>query len=77
MKKRYLFYTIQYGSIGGGVWLFRWPGNQSKFVRCKSLEVAEAVARIIAGALKRNDNQLDNLARKNIDQVIERASQIN
>lgn len=69
MKKRYLFYTIQYGSVGKK-WLFRWPGNQSLLVECKGLPMAEKVARVIAGALKRNGNRLDNLARANITQIL-------
>lgn len=69
MKKRYIYYTIQYGNIGRK-WEFRWPGNQSLIVDCRGVEQAGGVARIIAGALKRNDNRLDNLARANIAQLL-------
>jgi len=69
MKKRYLFYTVQYGSIGKK-WAFRWPGNNTLIVECKGREMADKVARVIAGSLKRNDNKLDNLARANITQIL-------
>lgn len=73
-RQTYLFYTVQYGSVGHK-WQFAWPGRQSVLVECKGKLMADAVARIIAGSLKRNDNQLDGLARANIRDLINRRSE--
>jgi len=69
MKIIYNYYTIKYGSVGHK-WEFQWPGNQSLLVACKGRAMADKVARIVAGSLKRSDNKLDGLARANITQVI-------
>jgi len=72
-RKTYLFYTIQYGSVGRK-WTFTWPGH-SLLVACKGKLMADKVVRIIAGSLKRNGAELDNLARANIRDVVNRKSE--
>ena len=73
MKQIHNYYNIQYGSLGRK-WAFRWPGGRTLLVQCRGRNMADAVARIIAGALKRNSGslELDNLARKNISQLLAR-----
>lgn len=68
-RQTYLFYTIQYGSVGHK-WQFSWPGGKTLLVPCKGKLMADAVARIVAGSLKRNENELDNLARANIRDLV-------
>jgi hypothetical protein len=70
-RQTYLFYTVQYGSVGRK-WSFTWPGRNTLLVDCRGKLQADAVARIIAGSLKRNDNELDNLARANIRDLLNR-----
>ena len=74
MKQIHTYYTIQYGSFGRK-WGFRWPGSRTLLVDCRGRNQAYAIARIIAGALKRNPDtlELDNLARKNISQLLVRS----
>jgi hypothetical protein len=73
-RQTYLFYTVQYGSVGRK-WAFRWPGGNTLLVECKGKLMADAVARIVAGSLKRNDNRLDGLARANISAILNRSSE--
>ena len=75
MKQTYIYYTVQYGSVGRK-WAFRWPGSRTLLVECRGRVQADAVARIVAGALKRNPVELDNLARKNISQVLARFNRV-
>ena len=76
-RQTYLYYTVQYGSVGLK-WAFRWPGSRTLLVECRGRLQADAVARIVAGALKRNPAtlELDGLARKNISQVLARFNQV-
>ena len=69
MRTQYIYYTVQYRSVGRK-WAFRWPRNNTVLVECKGKAMADKVAHVIAGALKRNSNQLDGLARANITQIL-------
>jgi len=69
MKTQYLFYTVRYGSVGHK-WEFNWPGGRTLLVACKGRLMADKVARIVAGALKRSGNELDGLARTTITNLI-------
>jgi hypothetical protein len=69
MKTQYLFYTVRYGSVGHK-WEFHWPGGRTLLVACKGRAMADKVAHIVAGALKRNSNELDGLARTAITKLV-------
>ena len=69
MKTQYGFYTVVYGSVGQK-WQFNWPGNRTLLVACKGKAMADKVAHIIAGSLKRSSNELDGMARSAIAKLI-------
>jgi hypothetical protein len=72
MRKSYSFGDIQYRSVGRK-WSFTWPQNQTLLVQCRGRAMAEKTAHIVAGSLKRSKNMLDNLARANITQLLNRS----
>jgi hypothetical protein len=68
MKKTYNLDNLTYGfNINFRKWEFR-SGAHSLIVTCNGQETAHKVARIVNGSIKRC-GWVDNLARKNIEQV--------
>lgn len=69
MKKTYIFEAVTYGfALNYRKWQFK-VGDHSVIVPCNGQETAHKVARIVNGSVKRC-GWLDNLARKNISQVL-------
>ena len=73
MKKLYTYEQVTYGSAGQK-WVFNGPAFQLKTSLPGGVETAHKVARVVNGAMKRNDGKgLDNLARANILQITTKA----
>lgn len=73
MKKLYTYEQITYGSAGQK-WVFNGPAFQLKTALPGGVNTAHKVARVVNGAMKRNDGKgLDNLARANILQITTKA----
>jgi len=73
MKKSYTYEQVTYGSAGQK-WVFNGPAFQLKTSLPGGVATAHKIARIVNGAMKRNDGKgLDNLARANILQIVTKA----